>query len=138
MTAVALLASAIPNPRVQPQSDEVLSVVLAETVTVLQAAYQAASDFGIADANASGKQQFRGIFLEAGATGSVVPLMKRGILWGLNVSALDDDAPLYLSDTAGALDTAAGTMTVVCGRVMSLTDGTKVAYIDAQWAQIWS
>src|SRR3990167_8577378 len=99
MTAVALLSSATTNPRVQPQGDEVLSVVLVETATVLQAAYQAASRFGVADANASGKQQFRGVFLEGGAAGQVVPLIKRGFLEGLDVSALDDDAPLYLSDT---------------------------------------
>lgn len=122
-----------------PQEREVLSVKLAETVEAGQSAYQTTSGtFGLADANGAGKQQFRGIFMEGGSANQVVRLLKRGAIYGLGVSGLNCDAPLYLSDTAGDLADAAGTMTVVCGRVLGLTDGTKVAYIDAQWAQVWS
>ncbi len=125
--------------RVFPQQDEIISVKLAETVTPGQTAYQlTAGTFGVADANAAGKQQFRGIFLEAGATGEVVPLLKKGYASGFTVSGLNGDAVLYLSDTVGAFGDGAGTMTVVCGRVFTMTDGTKIAYIDAQWAQIWA
>ncbi len=137
MTVVALTAANV-SP-VFPQNIEVMSVKLAETATQGEAAYQlTAGTFGVADANGSAKQQFRGIYLEGGGAGQTVRLLKRGALYGYTVSALDGDAPLYLSDTVGDLDTAAGTLTVVCGRVLALTDGTKVVYIDAQWAQVWA
>jgi hypothetical protein len=53
---------------------------------------------------------------------------------------MDGDAVAYLSDTAGALDDAAGTLTVVCGRVLVLPDGnnTKILYVDFSWAYIWA
>jgi hypothetical protein len=136
MADIAVTAANV--SRVFPQQDEVISVKLIEAVTKGQAAYQSTTTFGIADANAAGKQQFRGVFLEAGAAGEVVPLLKKGYLNGFGVSGLNSDAVLYLSDTAGSLADAAGTMTVVCGRVFSMTDGTKIAYIDAQWAQVWA
>jgi hypothetical protein len=139
MTAIAVTAANV-SPA-YPQESEILTVKLAEAVTAGQTAYQlTAGTFGLADANASGKQQFRGIFLQAGAAGDYVAMLKRGYLYGFTVSGLNADAVLYLSDTAGALDDAAGTMTVVCGRVFMLPDATptRIVYIDAQWAQIWS
>jgi methyl coenzyme M reductase beta subunit len=96
---------------------------------------------GVADANASGKQQFRGIALAAAAAGQAVSVLKRGHVYGFTVSGLNADALVYLSDTAGALGDAAGTMTVNCGRVMCLPDGatlTKVLYIEADWLRAWS
>ena len=134
-----IVATAAYIGRADPDNDEVLSVVLAETATAGQTAYQTTTGtFGLCDGNGSGKQQFRGIFLQGGAAGQVVPLLKRGFVEGFTVSGLDGDAPLYVSDTAGSLDDGVGTMTVVCGRVTITPNGTKIAYIDAQWAQIWS
>lgn len=125
--------------RVFPQNDIVISVKLAEAVTKGQAGYQlTAGTFGLADTNAAGRQQFRGIFLESGSAGQVVPLLIKGAVYGFGVSSLNGDAVLYGSDTAGAMADAAGTLTVICGRVLGLSDGTKVAYIDAQWSQIWA
>lgn len=48
-----------------------------------------------------------------------VTLIRRGILDGYDLSALDFDAPIYLSDTDGALSTTAGTVSVIAGRVIS-------------------
>ena len=124
-----------------PLEAEIISVILAETVTAGQAAYQTTSGtFGIADANAAGKQQFRGIFLEGGGAGQAVSLLKHGPAYGYDLSGMDYDDPAYLSDTAGALADAAGTMTVNVGRVLALTDSakTKVLYIDADWLRAWS
>ena len=125
--------------RVFPQNDEVISVKLYETVTAGQAAYQTTAGlFGLCDTNAAGLQQFRGVFLQGGGAGQTVPMLKRGCVEGLGVSSLNGDAVIYASDTAGALADAAGTLTVVAGRVFVLPNGSKVAYIDAQWAQIWA
>lgn len=124
--------------RVFPQQDQVISVKLAETVTVGAPAYQTTSGtFGLADANAAGKQQFRGVFLEGGAAGDIVPLLKQGYLYGYTLGTIE--TPVYLSDTVGSFGDAAGTMTVVCGRVCTLPDGsTKVLYIEARWTHIWA
>jgi len=136
MTDIAI-ANAAHVDRARPYDDEVLPVVLAVAVTRGQALYQSTAGFGVADANDSGKQQFRGIALDAGAIGQTISMIKRGYVSGFGVSGLDDDAILYLSDTAGALADGAGTMTVICGRVITLAD-TKLAYIDARWAFIWT
>ncbi len=116
-------------------------MITAEAVTQGQAAYQATTGkFGIADANAAGKQQFRGIFMRTAAAGQATDLCIYGFLSGFTVSGLNADVILYLSDTAGALADAAGTMTVNAGRVVALTDGslTKVVFIQADWLRAWS
>lgn len=139
MTDITVTAAQVSRVYPQPQYDEIISVKLAEAVTAGQAAYGTSSGtFGLADANASGKQQFRGVFLQAGAAGEVVPVLKRGYLYGYTLSG-NPDTPIYLSDTAGAFADAAGTMTVVCGRVLALPDGsTKVLYVEASWTWVWS
>lgn len=134
-----ITATAAQAGEVMPQISRVINVKLAETVTALQPAYQlTAGTFGLADANAAGKQQFRGVFLDGGVAGQVVRLLIDGPVYGYSVSALNGDVPLYLSDTVGALGDSAGTMTVVAGRVFALTDGTKVVWIAARWTHIWS
>lgn len=137
MTAIAMTAAQA--GRVMPQLDIVIDVKLAETVAALQTGHQTtAGTFALCDANAAGEQQFRGVFLQGGVAGQTVPLLIYGPVYGYAVSGLNGDAVLYASDTAGSLDDAAGTLTVVAGRVFVLTDGTKVAWIDARWAYIWA
>src|SRR5512139_50485 len=125
---------------VRPLESDVVNVKLAEAATAGQALYQTTSGtFGLADANGAGKQQFRGIALQAGAAGQVISMCRRGELYGFTLSG-NYDTLLYLSDTAGALADAAGTMTVDCGRVVAETDKdlTKVAYICADWLRAWA
>ncbi len=140
MADIALTAAQIAV--VFPQEAEIVDVTLTEAVTKGQAGYQLTTGkFGVADANAAGKQQFRGIFLKAGAAGQVVPLLKRGHVYGFTVAAMNGDAIAYLSDTAGALADAAGTMTVNVGRIVGLTDHgvfTKVLFVDADWLRAWA
>ena len=123
-----------------PEKAEIFDMIAAEAITKGQAVYQTtAGKAGVADANASGKQQFRGIALNAAAAGAAVSVLKKGHLSGFTLSGNYDSAA-YLSDTAGALADAAGTMSVLCGRVMALTDKdlTKVLYVDADWLRAWS
>ena len=123
-----------------PEKAEIFDMIAVEAITKGQAVYQTtAGKAGVADANASGKQQFRGIALNAAAAGSAVSVLKKGHVSGFTLSG-NYDSLAYLSDTAGALADAAGTMTVNCGRVMALTDKdlTKVLYVDADWLRAWS
>jgi hypothetical protein len=137
MAVIALVAANV--SRVQPQTDEVYGVTLTEAVTVGQVLYQLTTGkFGIADADVAGKQQARGIALAAGAAGQTVPMLVRGLVGGFTVSSLNADVQVFLSDTAGALDTSAGTMNVVCGRVFATPDGTKILRVDFDWLRAWS
>ena len=140
MTAIVVTAAKVglgdPNKKA-----DIREYIAVETITRGQAVYRtAAGKAGVADANASGKQQFRGIALNGGGAGQAISVCQEGILAGFTVAALDADVLIYLSDTAGALDTAAGTMTVPVGRVVCATDKdlTKLIEISinklAQWA----
>lgn len=124
-----------------PDRAEIFPVQAAETVANGQVAYQASTGkFGLADTDAAGKQQARGIFLDAAGAGQGSSILKRGHIGGFDVSGLSYGAVVYASDTAGGLDSAAGTMTVPVGRVVAMSgdDLTKVIYIDCDWITTWS
>jgi len=115
---------------------EIFNGLAAETITAGQAVYMSsAGTYGIADANVVGKQQARGLALEGAAAGQAFSFIKRGPVAGFTIPQAYD-ARLFLSDTAGALADAAGTLSVPCGRVMALSDSakTKVVYADFVWA----
>ncbi len=139
MAAVALTAARI--AMVFPRDAEVYDFVAAATITKGQAVYiNSAGKIDLADANAAGKEQFRGIALTGGGAGQAITVLKRGHVYGYTLTSAYD-AVLYLSDTAGGLDTSAGTLSVICGRVIPLSDAgtyTKVLYINADWLRAWS
>lgn len=128
--------------RVHPEQDEVYSYITGVAVTAGEAVYEATTGkLALADANGSAvTYQFRGIALQTRAAGQAVPVLKRGMLYGMGADALNGGAALYLSDTAGDIATTAGSTTVIVGCVTSLADAdlTKVVYIDANWATVWS
>lgn len=72
-----------------------------------------------------------GIACNDAAIGQALECVYEGLVFSHDVSALAYDAPVYLSDTAGALATAAGSHTSLVGRVMPITDGlgSKGIYI---------
>ena len=122
---------------------EVFSYKATEAIAKGEAVYflTSAGTIGVADANDSGKQQFRGIALEGVAAGQFVDVHKRGLIAGFTVSGMSYDDIAYLSDTAGDLSTTNGTLTVNCGRVVAMPDNpnlTKVLYIDADWLREWA
>jgi len=95
----------------------------------------------LCDANGSGTYQFRGIALNTVGIGQAVEVLHEGEVGGFTVAGMNADAVVYVSNTAGALATAAGTTDIVAGRVVCLTNGptsTKVVRITTQWATIWA
>ncbi len=126
---------------IDPDKAEVIPVVCAEAVTAGQVGYQTSSGtFGVADANAAGKQQARGIFLKSAGAGQGNSLLIKGRVAGFTLTQAYD-AVVYLSDTAGAVGDAAGTMTVRLGRVCAMSDKpdyTKSIMFDFDWAAIWA
>ena len=57
----------------------------------------------------------------ANVAGMPVTAIRQGVIDGYDLSGLAYDAPVYLSDTDGALADAAGTVSVVVGRVIPAT-----------------
>lgn len=94
---------------------------LAETIAVGEAVRIDTSTGKITPANGTdaAESRFWGILASidgAGITGTVI---KEGVIdVGNALSALAFDAPVYLSDTDGTLADAAGTVTVIVGRVV--------------------
>jgi hypothetical protein len=120
---------------------EIKDMIAAEAITAGQPVYRtSAGKAGVADANAAGKQQFRGIALRDAGVGQPCPVLKKGFLAGYVLSGVAYDGPVFLSDTVGKLADAAGTMSVNCGRVHALPDPdlTKVLYVEADWLRTWA
>lgn len=120
---------------------EIRDIIAVEAITAGQPVYvTSAGKAGVADANAAGKEQFRGIALKNTAAGKACPVLKRGYLAGYVLSGVAYDGPVFLSDTAGALADAAGTLSVNVGRVSQLADPdlTKILYVEADWLRTWA
>lgn len=120
--------------RAQPGNDTVLATTANVAITALQACYFDATtgNLVLSDASVAGTAKFDGIAMNGAGAEGPVTLLKEGAVHGLDVSALDYGALLYLSDTAGAVADAAGTVSVVIGKVIKL-NGEKVAYFDARY-----
>lgn len=117
---------------------EIYDFVAAVAIDAGEAVYlTTAGTVGLADANAAGQQQAIGIALKSVSAGEAVSVLKKGHLYGFDLSGMNPGAFAFLSDTAGALaDAASVTLTVPMGRVLVLSDKpnyTKVLYIEATW-----
>lgn len=87
-----------------------------------------------ADANDAGANTFRGVALQTVKAGQPVAVLYRGHVYGYTISGLNANAPVYVSDTAGALaDAASVTKTLIAGYVVTLSNGVKVVFING-WA----
>lgn len=140
MADIALVAARV--SAIDPLKADIRSYVAAAAITKGQAvAFNTAGKVVVADANGAGLQQCRGIALNAAVAGMAVDVLHEGEVAGFTVAALNADALLYLSDTAGALADAAGTMTVRVGRIVVMNDApnyTKVVRVFTQWDANWA
>jgi len=118
--------------------DEAFNVRLIASGVAGHAVYQdpTTGGYALAVATASGTAGFRGIMLESNLASGTVSVLRRGVLYGYDLSGMSYDAPVYLSDTPGMLADAAGSVSVLVGRVISVNDKamSKVVYIDAELA----
>lgn len=125
-----------------PESCVIKDMIAAEAITKGQAVFQdTAGKAALADANAAGEAQFRGLALSTVAAGQPVSILVEGEVAGFTLTALAYDAPVFLSDNPGALaDAASVTVSVNCGRVVSVTDAslTKALYVKADWLRTWA
>lgn len=131
MADIALTAAQV--AAANPAQAEIDSVIAAESVTAGQIVFiDTAGKAQLADANAAGEQQARGMVLEAAGAGEGTSILRRGQVYGFTLTSQAYDAPIFLSDTVGAMADAAGTMTVPVGVVQGLSDSdiTKVLYFN--------
>lgn len=120
-----------------PETAEIYDFVAAATITAGQAVYiTSAGKVDLYDSNGSGTLQFAGIALNGGGANQAISVLKQGHVYGFTVTADAYWAPLYGSNTAGAIGQSAGASSIVVGRVVPLSDAgnlTKVVYIQASW-----
>lgn len=126
---------------VDPTKAKTLSVIAAEAIDAGEGCYiNSAGKAALADGSAAGTAQIRGVALNSAGAGQAVTLVKEGAMYGFTISGMDYDARAYVSDTAGALADAAGTVPATVGRVIGLSDKdiTKVLYVDTDWTSQWA
>ena len=122
------------------ESIEQMTLPTAETVHPGQAARLDTSSGKYTKANGTTAPEARIYGIATGGKVNVanepVTAIRKGVVDGYDLSALAYDAPVYLSDTDGTLADAAGTVSVVVGRVIpgfGITLGTaadKLLFID--------
>jgi len=142
MADIALTAAQIAP--VHPLQAIVYSGIAASAITKGQPLYQvvATGKMAAADANAANLQQVRGIALNAASAGDTVDYLQTGHMYGYTLTSQSFDDPIFLSDTAGSLADAAGTLEVPVGVVVALPQGdgslTKVILFDIRIGADWA
>ncbi len=125
-----------------PEKAEIYPFVAAATITAGQALYvTSAGKVDLYDSNGSGTLQFCGIALTGGGAGQEIDVLKEGHCYGFAITGSAYFAPIYGSNTAGALADSAGSSSYVAGRVVPLSDAgnfTKVLYVQADWRVVSS
>lgn len=121
-----------------PDEAEMFPAILAATVASGQLGYYtSAGKIDLADGNGSGTTAPAGLAMDAGGAGQATNLLRRGHVYGWDLSGMAYWDPVYMSNTAGELSTTAGGTSVVVGRVVPLSDNgnlTKVLFIDMDWS----
>ena len=85
-------------------------------------------------------EQVVGVAINAGGAGAAITVLMQGEMYGYTVSGLNCGAIVYLSDDAGRMADAQGTVLVRLGRVTALTDKgtTNVTHIHVDLAEaLW-
>lgn len=134
----ALTVTAAQVSVVFPEEAEIYDVVAGSAVTPGQGARldTTTGKAILADGTGTANSKFRGVALGSAGANQGVSLLKRGHVRGYDLSGMSYGDPIYVSNTVGSLDTAAGTVSRVAGMVVALSNGgtpEKVAYIDADW-----
>lgn len=134
MTVIAVTAAQVAP--VFPDKAEIYTAICAETITAGTPLYvNTSGKVEPADANAAGEQQCRYLALEGGGAGQAISVLRRGHVYGFTLSQAYD-APVFLSDTVGRIDDAAGTLEVPLGIVAAIPAGpniNKVLYFEPRF-----
>lgn len=133
---MALTVTASQIAPVYPESAEIYDYVAGSAVTPGQGLkWLTSGKVALANGAATATSYLRGVALGSAGAGQAVSMLKRGHVYGYDLTGLDAGQLVYLDNSNGALATAAGTVSVVAGIVTALPENsnTKVLYIDADW-----
>ena len=135
MSAITVTAAQVAV--LYPSKSEIYSLEAAEAITKGQAVYvNSNGKAALADASAAGTLITAGIALDSVGAGQALSVLKAGFVAGATLTGLAYGDPVYVSDTAGGLDTAAGTVSKVIGRVAPVNQAgniQKALYIQSDW-----
>lgn len=135
MSAITVTAAQVAV--LYPSKSEIYSLEAAEAITKGQAVYvNSNGKAALADASAAGTLITVGIALDSVGAGQALSVLKAGFVAGATLTGLAYGDPVYVSDTAGGLDTAAGTVSKVIGRVAPVNQAgniQKALYIQSDW-----
>jgi hypothetical protein len=110
---------------------EQLTLVAGEAITAgMPVRIDTAGKFTAANGSSAGEARIWGIATQTVAAGLPVTAVRRGYMDGWDLSAMAFDADVFLSNTDGRLDTAAGTVNVVVGTVIAATGVTLGTAFD--------
>ena len=110
--------------------DSMVTITAGTTIAAGQAVYvDSNGKLAVSDASVVSTAKVDGIAVNSASAGQAVHVLRRGFIEGFAVSGMAYRDTVYLSDTAGALNTAAGTEPLVVGKILPL-DTTKYLYID--------
>ena len=117
MTDIALVTA---NKVEVVESIEQMTLPAAEAITAGMAVRLDTSTGKFTKANGSSTTENRiyGIATKTAASGMPVTAIRQGVMDGWDLSGLNYDAVVYLSDTDGRLGDTAGTVSTVVGRVI--------------------
>lgn len=90
----------------------------------------------LADASAAGTIGNMAVVLNKAGAGSGVSVLKEGHVAGYDLAAMAYGDKAYVSDTAGALGTTAGTVSSIAGSVVAIPQvggPVKALYVEFQW-----
>lgn len=110
-----------------------IPMIADEVITKGQPVYRKATGrAGLADASAVGTAKPVGVATTSVQPGTAFDALHYGMMAGYGLDGIDPGTTVYLSDTAGFVADAAGTIDVPIGTVHTLTDVTftKVVFFD--------
>ena len=121
---------------IDPASCETYPAISAVALTKGQLVYlNSSGKYALADGASATTMKMMGVCLSTVDANRPITILKRGHMYGYTVSGMAYTALVYVSDTDGAADTAAGTVSRVIGSIVPKTDPslTKVVYFDFDW-----
>lgn len=134
MTAITVTSAQV--ALIKPVASVTFNAICNTTITKGELVFFSSSNGRLARTSASGAGTAKcvGMALESGTAGQTISVLQRGLVYGATLSG-NYGADVYASDTTGGLDTAAGTVSLIVGKVFPMPDNpaslTKVLYINA-------
>lgn len=135
MSAITVTAAQVAI--LYPPYAEIYSYEAAEAIAAGQTVYiNSNGKAALGDASNAETLVMAGLAIENKGAGGAVSVLKQGYVVGATLTGLAYGDPVYASDTAGGLDTAAGTVSKVLGRVAPINEAgniQKALYIQSDW-----